>query len=182
MLEIPGTLSLRLSNNDKWNAMLGRMSESPNVFEDGFELAGGCSWGKFKEEAARHCSVNKLLFVNIFWNKFAYRADDGDHWASPYEFVQARGGDCEDFAIAKYFTLLNLGVPEEDLGLLMVRDERSGKGHAVLLARYEGSDYVLDNVKNGLTRLSGIAQYQPLLLITGGKAMALLHKAETATA
>ena len=48
MLEIPGTLSLRLSNNDKWNAMLGRMSESPNVFEDGFELTSGYSWGKFK--------------------------------------------------------------------------------------------------------------------------------------
>ena len=50
----------------------------------------------------------------IHWNKV-------DYWATPIEFLASHGGDCEDFAIAKYFTLIQLGIPEEQLTLTYVK-------------------------------------------------------------
>ena len=177
MLEIPNTLSLNLSKNDKWLAMLDRMDIFPSIFDDAFELKPGYTWAQFKEDTAKYSGVNMLLFVNTFWNKYEYiQEEEVDHWMSPYEFVNVQGGDCEDFAVVKYFTLLKLGVPEEDLGILVLRGNIDGEPHAVLLVRYEGSDYLLDNLKNGLTRLSELTRYTPVHLITGGKSVALLGR------
>ena len=38
-----------------------------------------------------------------------------DYWATPIEFMGTGAGDCEDYAIAKYFSLINLGIPEDKL-------------------------------------------------------------------
>ena len=43
-----------------------------------------------------------------------------DYWATPIETLASNGGDCEDFSIAKYFTLRELGVAEQCLRLTNV--------------------------------------------------------------
>jgi len=65
----------------------------------------------------------KLNRVNAFFNANVQFIDDQalwdkkDYWATPIETLSIGGGDCEDYAIAKYFTLKQLGVDENKLRL-----------------------------------------------------------------
>ena len=93
--------------------------------------------------AAVNAFFNQRLFVDdiIHWNQI-------DYWATPVEFLATDGGDCEDFAIAKYFTLLELGVPESRLQITYVKAVQLNQAHMVL-AYYAnpGADpLVLDNL------------------------------------
>lgn len=74
-----------------------------------------------------------------------------DYWATPLEFIGRAAGDCEDFAIAKYVTLLQLGVPNERLRLIYVRARTAGaktEAHMVLGYYENPSDepLILDNL------------------------------------
>lgn len=53
-----------------------------------------------------------------------------DFWATPLEALGAGAGDCEDFSIAKYAALLQLGVPNQKLRLIYVRAALPGGGGA----------------------------------------------------
>ena len=71
-----------------------------------------------------------------------------DYWATPKEFYTQRGGDCEDYAIAKYFALRSIGIPAKDM-FLTVGDIDDGDGiHMVLLIKSkDGKDtFILDNM------------------------------------
>jgi predicted transglutaminase-like cysteine proteinase len=79
----------------------------------------------------------QLERVNRFFNTMAFVDDDihwkkADYWATPIEFLASEGGDCEDFAIAKYFTLIKLGIAEDRLTLTYVKAMRLNKAHMVL--------------------------------------------------
>lgn len=81
--------------------------------------------------------LQKLERVNRFFNRIPFVSDTAhwgkeDYWASPTEFLASNGGDCEDFAIAKYFTLIALGVTEQRLALTYVTALRLNQSHMVL--------------------------------------------------
>ena len=81
--------------------------------------------------------VEKLKEVNRFFNQFQYRSDidhwgQKDYWATPEEFIGTQQGDCEDFVIAKYFTLRKLGVPDDRLYLTYVKHLKLNVAHMVL--------------------------------------------------
>ena len=71
-----------------------------------------------------------------------------DYWSTPKEFLLQGHGDCEDYAIAKYFTLLELGVKKESLYLAIVNVKASAGTHMVLLyvENKNSSPLVLDNL------------------------------------
>lgn len=86
----------------------------------------------------------KLKRVNDFFNAIAYDTDpdvwgEDDYWASRKEFLGADRGDCEDYAIAKYFTLRQLGFPNDTLFLTYVRLAQSRVPH-IVLTYYESPD------------------------------------------
>ncbi len=102
----------------------------------------------------RHDDEHRALErVNDFFNQMRFVSDRkhwrrNDYWATPVEFLSTNGGDCEDFSIAKYFTLRELGVPDEKLRITYVKALRLNQAHMVL-AYYEtpGSDpLILDNL------------------------------------
>lgn len=67
----------------------------------------------------------KLDSVNNFFNEYRYISDRDlykkeDYWATRKEFIVNGAGDCEDFVVAKYFTLLELGIEESKLSILHV--------------------------------------------------------------
>lgn len=67
----------------------------------------------------------KLHSVNDFFNEYKYISDKDlykkeDYWATRKEFIVNGAGDCEDFVVAKYFTLLELGIEESKLSILHV--------------------------------------------------------------
>ncbi|HCO43841.1 MAG TPA: sulfate adenylyltransferase [Gammaproteobacteria bacterium] len=86
---------------------------------------------------------NRLEFVDdiVHWRR-------ADYWATPVEFLTSGGGDCEDFAIAKYFTLLEMGVPESRLQITYVKALRLSQAHMVLAyyANPAADPLVLDNL------------------------------------
>ncbi len=79
----------------------------------------------------------KLQRVNDFFNKIRFISDQihwkqKDYWATPVEFLSTNGGDCEDFTLAKYFTLRELGVSDKKLRLTYVKAIRLNQAHMVL--------------------------------------------------
>ena len=81
--------------------------------------------------------LTQLREVNRFYNQFEYREDhqhwgEEDYWATPGEFLGTHHGDCEDFVIAKYFSLRKLGIPDDRLYLTYVKALNQNVAHMVL--------------------------------------------------
>lgn len=99
----------------------------------------------------------KLVLVNDFFNQNVLWVSDYDHygvedyWSTPLETIASGGGDCEDFSIAKYFTLIALNVPMEKLTITYVKADTPNpinRSHMVL-TYYEkpaAVPLVLDNL------------------------------------
>lgn len=68
-----------------------------------------------------------------------------EFWASPLKTFAAGAGDCEDYAIAKYTALREMGVAASDLRLVVVKDHSARDYHAVAAIRHKGSWIILDN-------------------------------------
>ncbi|WP_295645556.1 transglutaminase-like cysteine peptidase [uncultured Holdemanella sp.] len=89
--------------------------------------------------------------VNTLINKIPYKKDCDnykcdDYWATPQEFFERNFGDCEDFAVAKYFALKNLYFPTEDLRIVLVELMPTKIGHAVCAVNVDNTNYILDNL------------------------------------
>jgi len=79
----------------------------------------------------------KLEKVNAFFNQMRFASDQeiwhqNDYWATRMEFLGKGAGDCEDFVIAKYFTLKQLGVPSKKLFFTYVQAIKYHQAHMVL--------------------------------------------------
>jgi len=121
--------------------------------------------------------------VNDLVNEKRYILDSNnwgksDYWATPVEFLQ-RGGDCEDFAIAKYTALRALGVPEERLRVAIVQDTKKNIPHAVLVVYTENGAYILDNQIKSLLDAERTGRYRPIYSIN--RQAWWLHSAPTRT-
>jgi len=100
--------------------------------------------------------ADRLLAVNDYVNRHLQFADDAvvwqqaDYWASPFEALQRGAGDCEDFAMAKYFTLTAMGVPDAQLRLVYVKALIGGAPQAHMVLAYYAAPgaepQVLDNL------------------------------------
>lgn len=106
-------------------------------------LAAMVTKGAGRDRAAQLHKVHELI------NEQPYREDSdqfgrADLWQTPLAFA-LRGGDCEDFAIAKYFVLQLLGFSPTDLRIAVLTGQDTNEVHAVLLARTAGEWQVLDN-------------------------------------
>lgn len=112
-------------------------------------------WQNFVKETQLQNQVEKekLRLVNNFFNIYRFISDilhwnQEDYWATPLEFIVSGGGDCEDFAIVKYFTLIALNVPAEKLLITYVKALSLNQAHMVL-TYYEtpaSIPLVLDNL------------------------------------
>jgi predicted transglutaminase-like cysteine proteinase len=88
-----------------------------------------------------------------------------DRWSPPLESFTTGRGDCEDYAIAKYALMRELGVADRDLHVLLVRDNAVHLDHAVLAVRNDGHWLILDNRWNRLTADSDLHQFAPLFAL-----------------
>ena len=174
------TRSRDLSAFTKWTGMFNRFDRELNRADsialirdwqsDLYDIKGGSVKAMARD-------VNDLV------NKTRYIVDSknwgkSDYWATPIEFL-TRGGDCEDFAIAKYTALRALGVPEERLRVAIVQDTHKNIPHAVLIVYAEDGAYVLDNqIKKMISAESG-TRYKPIFSIN--RQAWWLHKAPSRT-
>jgi predicted transglutaminase-like cysteine proteinase len=132
-------------------------------------------WQDLINQNRNRAEREKLDLVNDFFNGTILATTDRrqwgaeDYWATPVETLVARAGDCEDFVIAKYFTLRELGVPDERLRLTYVRALRLGEPHMVL-TWYETRDadpLVLDNVSRAIRPASQRSDLVPVYSFNG---------------
>lgn len=101
----------------------------------------------------------QLRTVNQFFNTQLHYAEDSDiwnsvdYWATPVESLRKGEADCEDYAIAKYFTLRQLGVSEEKLRITYVKALRYNRAHMVLTwyASPEAIPLVLDSLTSTIS-------------------------------
>jgi len=114
-------------------------------------------WRELIATTRHEPEIEKVTRVNIFFNRVPYVPDQenwgaADYWATPLEMLAVNGGDCEDYAIAKYFSLLELGVRPEQLRFWYVAAADSGENHMVLA--YEPAPglapLILDNLTDDI--------------------------------
>lgn len=97
-------------------------------------VAGARSLQQLIAQGARVPDDTRVQAVNQFFNDAIEFVEDvdgwgmPDYWASPLETLGKGLGDCEDFSIAKYFTLIAMGVPSSKLRMVYVRAQINGPG------------------------------------------------------
>ncbi len=106
-------------------------------------------WQAFLTDIGSHEESESIYRVHRYVNRFRYVTDARnwrrpDFWAVP-EQLFARGGDCEDYVIAKYISLRAIGIAAERLRVVVVYDRKKRQDHAVLVVFGPGGTMVLDN-------------------------------------
>ena len=124
------------------------------------------NWFAFLEGLKDKPRAQQLDEVNRYANEKTYIIDlDNygveDYWAVAKEFLY-NGGDCEDYAITKFFSLRWLGYGQDELRLLILRDTNLRIQHAVLVVFEKGQVLVLDNQSQQVMPQEKILHYVPL--------------------
>ncbi|MGB0719470.1 MAG: transglutaminase-like cysteine peptidase, partial [Bdellovibrionales bacterium] len=155
-----------LSAFTKWSGMFARFDRELNDLKNKNIVQSwqrelmtyrGLSMKKTADAVNRLVNQKRYILDNNNWGK-------SDYWATPVEFLK-RGGDCEDFAIAKYTALRSLGFPEERLRLAIVQDLQKNIPHAVLVVYTDEGAYLLDNQNKNLVSAEYGSRYKPIYSI-----------------
>lgn len=119
----------------------------------------------------------KLTLVNNYFNQNVLWVSDMDHygvpdyWATPVETLASGGGDCEDFAIGKYFTLLALKVPMDGLKITYVKANLPPPNNSHMVLTYYATPaampVVLDNLNPDIKPASERTDLSPVYSFNG---------------
>ena len=114
------------------------------------------AWTKLIADNSKKSEADKLKLANDFFNLIPFVSDiehwgKQDYWATPVEMLASNGGDCEDYAIGKYFTLLALGFNMDKLRITYVKATNrppADQAHMVLtyFSKPDAMPLVLDNL------------------------------------
>lgn len=160
-------MPLDVRNASRWNDVLRRQEASVAAPAPCADPAADRCFATFWTEtvaelktlsrAAQVRRVNDLVNDMGYWSDWdVYRK--ADHWATPEEMFEKMGGDCEDFALFKYFLLRAAGVPAEDLRMTLVADD--DQAHMVSLVMVGGAPVAMDCVVLRATPPAELRQYQ----------------------
>lgn len=110
-------------------------------------------YNKIQKKIQNFSTIKKLNYINSFFNKILPMSDyakykTDDYWSTPKEFLIEGRGDCEEYAISKYFALKDTGIDINKLFLSIVKVKGKTNYHMVLLyfKTKESMPLVLDNL------------------------------------
>ena len=149
-------------------------------------------WDRVMEESKNVKVLKKLKNINDFFNKIKYKRDlahwgKKDYWAAPFEFMGTGAGDCEDYAIAKYYSLRKLGIPEHKLRItyvkLLQKRTKYEQAHMVLTYYHKpnSTPIVLDNVNKKLKLASKRKDLKPIYSFNANGLWKAKNKGKTST-
>jgi len=132
-------------------------------------------WAALLNTPSQGTIQDKLKQVNQFFNaRMAFRDDivvwkQQDYWATPIEFLRKGAGDCEDFALAKYFTLREMGVPANQLRITYVKALELNQAHMVVTwySTPTAIPLVLDNLKTAILPATQRTDLLPVYAFNG---------------
>jgi len=139
-------------------------------------LAGVVAWQAFLVKTSGDSDSDKLLHVNDYINHQTRYVEDmkfwgeQDYWATPLETIGSGGGDCEDFALAKYLSLRLLGIPADRMRLTYVRamlaPGAGGKSRAHMVVSYypkpQSEPLILDSLSTEILPASKRSDLKPV--------------------
>jgi predicted transglutaminase-like cysteine proteinase len=133
-------------------------------------------WRDMLEDAAGTRDDEDLLDeVNMFFNRNVPFVSDLEHWkqidywATPFELLGTNGGDCEDYVISKYYSLIRLGMDESKLRITYVKALDYNQAHMVLAyyARPNAVPLILDNLTNRIRKATDRKDLKPVYSFNG---------------
>ncbi|WKA28146.1 transglutaminase-like cysteine peptidase [Bradyrhizobium roseum] len=118
-----------------------------------------------REGRARLGEINRA--VNLAIRPMSDVAHHGeiDVWSSPLATFARGGGDCEDYAIAKFTALRHAGLSPDDLRIVVLHDTIHGEDHAVAAARLDGRWLMLDNRRMAMVEDANVRNFRPTFVI-----------------
>lgn len=151
----------------KWNNVLDRFKGNLMTSLDQKPVQ---EWLYFIESLKGQSKQAQIEAVNQYMNQFKFVSDadnygTNDYWATPMEFM-AKGGDCEDYAIAKYVSLRALGFSKSELRLVIVQDRVMRAPHAMVAAFNNGKANIMDNQNPAVLDSAQITRYVPVYSIS----------------
>ncbi len=175
-------MSTELSAFKKWNDL--RTRHKNNLIRDThkgtFNLRTKCrmssnfkclydEWSELVGILKEESLFKKMDAINRHFNQFDYITDMAnwqkkDYWATLNQFFN-RDGDCEDYAIAKYYSLIELGFKPQQMRIVIVEDTNLNIAHAILAVYLHDKIWVLDNQISTITTENNILHYNPLYSI-----------------
>lgn len=166
--------SSNLAPFQKWTGMLARQVNERMLYDGpcGSRRFNRChlqEWRRLLGEIASKDRRTQLEAVNNFMNGAPYITDPmnygvPDYWATPLQFL-TKNGDCEDYAIAKFISLRELGFDNAQLRIVIVDDLNLRVPHAVLAVHLEGRVFVLDNQIPRVISAELVRHYRPIYSI-----------------
>ena len=137
---------------EQWQRVLAEELASPSLELHSSRLppVDARHWLYFVSKAKAMDETGLLRGVNAFFNKYQGVSDQknyqqDEYWAGPAEFFARGAGDCEEYALAKYFALRALGIADEKMRILLVYDVKNKANHALLAVAISRGVYILDN-------------------------------------
>jgi predicted transglutaminase-like cysteine proteinase len=151
----------------KWTGMLDRFQDGRKLCESSTCTTKG--WKEFIGKEQGKDLMTQLKDVNRAFNAHRYILDinnwgEEDYWETPYQFLK-KDGDCEDYAISKYFTLKALGVPVEDRRGVAREDLNLTPGHAAVVVDVGGERLRLDKQSPAVVPANSVKHYNPVFSI-----------------
>ena len=126
-------------------------------------------WHALVREKSAAPLAEQLAAVNTFFNAFETAEDfyvwgREDYWATLYETLRRGQGDCEDLALAKYFTLLQMNSGDDRMRLTYVKTLDTGTPHMVLTCRlpFLSHPVVLDTKNNDVRPVTDRSDLVPV--------------------
>jgi len=145
LINILNADAFTLNNNDKQ-----RIKNSYNKKQIAKRIY---NFYEFFKEAKDFDELKKLNRVNNYINRIIGKGDESNEWITPKEFLIRGRGDCEDYAMTKYFALKKLNIDTNKLYLSVVKVKGSKNYHMVLLYAKDNEIMVLDNLSWKLVSL-----------------------------
>ena len=167
--------SSNLNKFKKWNGVLTRYKvEEPDEMQKcKLSETNKCAitkWRIFLKKVSQEPDKQtQMALINKYLNKRLYIIDPinykkNDYWATPKQFVN-RNGDCEDYAISKYMSLVHLGFDKKDMRIVVLQDLNLKVAHAILVVYIDGKALVLDNQITSIVEANRIKHYKPIFSI-----------------
>lgn len=131
-------------------------------------------WQKLIADNQDKSENQKLELVNNYFNLIQYQSDishwgKDDYWATPIEMLVSGAGDCEDYSISKYYTLIKLGVPDAKLMITYAKALTWNQAHMVLTYYETPSSIplVLDNLEGEILPANKRTDLKPIYSFNG---------------
>ncbi|HZB90303.1 MAG TPA: transglutaminase-like cysteine peptidase [Stellaceae bacterium] len=152
----------------KWHGVMRRFAAERQDASCAGQAAAACAPAEWRALVASLQGLDlraKIERANAAINRHPYVPSwvnwhESNYWETPYEFLR-KGGQCQDYAVAKYLLLRAAGVSAERMRVVVLRDTRLGLDHAVTVAYVDGEALLLDNLRRAVVPAASAPEYEP---------------------